>query len=243
MPNLSSTLAPLYQLLKSATRWKWTGREQEAFYKSKKLLSSSAVLVHFDPKKDLILACDASPYGLGAVLSHRMPDGTERLVGFASRTLNPAEQNYSQIEKEGLACVFGVTRFHDYLYGHHFILITDHKPLLGSQSSACIQRWALTLASYEYSLVFRTSTANGNADALSRPPLPQAPKQVPVPPEVVLLMEHLEMAPVTAVDIKRETARCLLLASILQKVLIGWTDDCDRADLKPFWSRRTELSA
>ena len=252
LPNLSSTLAPLYRLLKSATRWKWTGQEQAAFYKLKKLLSSSAVLVHFDPKKDLILACDASPYGLGAVLSHRMPDGTERPVGFASQTLNPAEQNYSQIEKEGLACVFGVTRFHDYLYGHHFKLITDHKLLLGlfnelrsvpAQSSARIQRWALTLASYEYSLGFRTSTANGNADALSRLPLPEAPKQVPVPPEVVLLMEHLEMAPVTAVDIKRETARSPLLASVLQKVLTGWTDDCDRADLKPFWSRRTELSA
>ena len=101
----------------------------------------------------------------------------------------------------------------------------------------------LTLASYKYSLVFRTSTANGNADALSRLPFPQAPKQVPIPPEVVLLMEHLEMAPVTAVDIKRETAQSPLLASILQKVLTGWTYDCDRADLKPFRSRRMELSA
>ena len=61
LPNLSSTLAPLYWLLKSATCWNWTGQEQEAFYKSKKLLSSSEVLVHFDPKKDLILASDAPP--------------------------------------------------------------------------------------------------------------------------------------------------------------------------------------
>ena len=117
LPNLSPQLAPLYQLLKVTVRWKWTEVEQKAFVNSKKLLFSYPVLVPFDPKCEVILACDASPYGIGAVLSHRMPDGTERPVGFASRTLSATEQKYSQIEKEGLACVFGVKRFHAYLYG------------------------------------------------------------------------------------------------------------------------------
>ena len=100
------------------------------FQASKQLLLSSQVLVHFDPNKELILSCDALAYGIGAVLSHKMPDGSERPIGFVSRTLSSAKKNYSQIEKEGLACVFGVKRFHSYLYGHHFSLITDHKPLL-----------------------------------------------------------------------------------------------------------------
>ncbi len=86
--------------------------------------------MHSDAKKELLLACDASPFEVGAVLSRRMPDGTEKPTGFASRTLNAAEKNYSQLDKEGLAVIFGVKKFHKYLYGWKFTIITDHKPLL-----------------------------------------------------------------------------------------------------------------
>ena len=137
LPNLSTVLAPLYCLLRLTSKWKCSKAEQQAFQASKKLLVSSKVLVHYDPEKDLILACDASPHGVGAILSHRMPDGSERPIGFVSRTLSPAEQKYSQIEKEGLACVFGVKRFHTYLFGRHFTLLTDHKPLLGLLGEQC----------------------------------------------------------------------------------------------------------
>ena len=128
IPNMSTVVHPLYDLLKKST--KWTEDEEQAFKLAKELLTSNSVLIHFDPGKEVLLSCDASAYGIGAVLSHRLPDGTERPIGFSSRTLSAAEQKYSQIEKETLACVFGVKRFHSYLFGHRFTLITDHKPLL-----------------------------------------------------------------------------------------------------------------
>lgn len=132
MPNASSTLKPLYSLLQKGNKWKWEATYSEAFNAIKQCLSSDQVLAHFDPKAKIILTVDASPSGLGAVLSQIGSDGVERPVSFASRTLNAAEKRYSQIQKEATAIIFGVRRFHQYLYGRAvpFTLRTDYKPLL-----------------------------------------------------------------------------------------------------------------
>ena len=132
-------------------------------------------------------------------------------MAFASHSLNQAEKRYSQIEKEGLACIFGVTKFHTYLYGHTFRW-SDHKPLIPlfnerkatpTQAAAKIQRWALKLASYNYRIHFKPGTRHSNADALSRLPLPDKPKQVPISEDTILLMETLDKSPTTSVDIAR----------------------------------------
>ena len=118
-------------------------------------------------------------YGLGAVLSHQV-NGREKPITYASRTLAAAERNYAQVDKEAAALVFAVKKFHQYLYGQKLKIYTDHKPLLGLfkadkgipvMSSPRIQRWALLLAAYDYELIYREGTKNGNAYGLSRLPL------------------------------------------------------------------------
>ena len=89
----------------------------EGLAEVKKLLMSVRLLVYFDPTKEFILACDASPYGVGEVLSHRGPNGDEKPIAFTSRSLGTVEKNYSQLEKEGLAIVVGVKKYHQNLFG------------------------------------------------------------------------------------------------------------------------------
>ena len=231
LPNMATVLNPLYNLLRKAVPWRWTACERRAFEASKELLVSSQVLVHFDSKLELVLACDASAYGVGVVLSHHMPDGTEKPIAFASRTLSDTERRYSQVEKEALAIVFGVKHFHSYLYGRHFYLQTDHKPLttllsesrsVPQMASRRIMRWALTLSSYKYTLVFRSTTQHGNADAMSRLPLPESPREIPDPAEWVLLIEGLKDSPISSAQICTWTRRDSLSSQVLRCVQQGW---------------------
>ena len=149
----------------------------------KQELISNRFLTYFNPKLPLIVSCDASPVGLGAVLAHKLPSGEEKPIAYASRTLSNSERNYSQIDKESLAIIFAVKHFHFFLYGKdRFTIYMDHKPLISlfgehaklpTLVAARLQRWALTLSAYNYKREYRTGANNGNADALSRKPLVQ----------------------------------------------------------------------
>jgi hypothetical protein len=101
LPNLATHLAPLCKLLGKDVPWTWSRDQDRAFKESKKLLTSSQLLIHFNPQLPLLLAFDASAYDIGAVLAHKLPDGSEKPIGYASRTQNSAERIYSQLEKEG----------------------------------------------------------------------------------------------------------------------------------------------
>ena len=131
MPNLSTKLAPLNSLLRKGMKWHWGRDQRKSFADTKAMLTSSAVLAHYNPDKAIYLSCDASPYGVGAVLSHKLEDtSSEQPIAFASRSLSPAERKYAQLDKEGLAIIFGVKRFHQYLAGRKFTIVSDHQPLL-----------------------------------------------------------------------------------------------------------------
>ena len=163
----------------------WNSECMGAFTKAKHSLTSASVLAHYNPDLPLTLATDASAHGLGAVISHNImfPNGDERPIAYASRTLSSTECNYSQIEKEALGIIYGVRIFHEYLYGHNFKLIIDLKPLttilspihgVSTLAAARMQRWALQLSAYTYEIQFRATNQHGNADGLTRLPQPES---------------------------------------------------------------------
>ena len=251
LSNLSTLLSPLHRLLKQNTPWIWSKAEQEAFRKAKELLTSSSVLVHFDPTRDLILMCDASPFGVGAVLAHRMDEGSDRPIAYASRTLSGAEKKYCQLEKEGLAIIFGVKRFDQFLFGRKFTILSDHQPhkYLFSElrqvpvmASSRIQRWALTLSAYDYTIQFCPGSKLANADALSRVPLPESPSAVPDPGNLVFLVNHLSETIVTAGHIKNWTETDPVLSKVYCHVRQGWNITDPETTILPYYQRREELS-
>ena len=122
----------------------------------------------------------ASPYGVGAVISHVMPNGEERPIAYTSCTLSPSERNYVQVKKEAQSLIFGVKKLHIFLYGHKVTLFTDYKLLLSflgpkkgvpPLAAARMQRWALFFAAYSYKICYWQGVTHGNADGLSRRPL------------------------------------------------------------------------
>ncbi|UYV65687.1 K02A2.6-like, partial [Cordylochernes scorpioides] len=246
IPNLPELLKPLHELLHKKRPWVWTKECGEAIDKCKNSITSERVLVPYDATLPLCLATDASQIGVGAVLSHII-EGQERPIMFASRTLSVAEQNYSQIEKEALAIIYGVTKFHQFIYGRKFILITDHKPLvtiLGSRSgiptlsTSRLQRWALILSAYTYDIKFRRTQDHGNTDLLSR--FPVGCEEIPRLNNVYAL-SYVEELPITAEEIAKETEKDEVLSLAKFYTQQGWPEKV--ADhLRPYFQRKLELT-
>lgn len=170
VPRMSEITAPLRTLIRCDVEWNWSSDiHGRAFDEIKRLLREAPVLKYFDSQRPTIVQCDASQSGLGCCL---MQDG--RPVAYASRALTATEQNYAQIEKETLAIVFAMEKFHTYVYGRLVTVETDHKPLISIFSKALynaprrLQRMMLRLQSYQFSLLWKPGSEVIVADALSR---------------------------------------------------------------------------
>nr|XP_047141136.1 uncharacterized protein K02A2.6-like [Hydra vulgaris] len=200
---------------------------------------------HFNPSRKIVVHCDASRYGVRAVLSQQQYDGSEKPVSFASRTLNMAERNYAQIEKEGLALVIAVKKFHQFLFGQKFRLYTDHKPLLGlfSESKAArVLRWALLLSAYDYQLLYCPGEKYATADGLSRLPLDVSKEKSRLKTIEVAMLE-LVKTPITEKQLRGATQNDPILGVVLNRVLEGGlTMEPSKVEMKPFALRFSELS-
>lgn len=246
---------PLYRLTRSDEPWSWTKQCQDAFEKVKKALTSSEVLVHFDPSKPIGISCDASQKGLGIVLYHQFGEGKqviERPIAYASRIMSDTEQRYSQIEREGLSIIYGLQKFYKFLCGRKFILITDHQPLLaifGPKTSlqayvaARLHRWSLYLSQFQYTIQYRRTTDHGNADALSRLPSQSCPEIIDEAYEVKFIAsEQVDALPVNFKTIRKATATDKCLSKVLICVQSRWPNEQKDDQMKPFFIRQNELS-
>lgn len=181
-------------------------------------------------------------FGLGAVLSHVYPSGEKRQKAFASRTLYIAEKNYSQIDKKAFGIVWGIKNFQMYMYGRHFSLITDHKPLVSIfhshkgipfTTAARLQRYAVFLSGLGYSIEYRNTKHRKNADGLSRlPSIPTTSREEEaemLDSAHVFHMSQLETLPVSASEVIRKTAWDPVISRVhvYEATICGWHDVMD----------------
>ncbi|XP_054274663.1 uncharacterized protein K02A2.6-like [Macrosteles quadrilineatus] len=227
--NLATLLHPLNRLLRKGNTFTWSSACEQSFLKIKEIITSDDVLVHFDPSLPLVLATDASPVGVGAVLSHRYRDGTDRPIAFASRSLSKSEQKYSQIDKEALGIYWGLKKFFPFCYGRKFTLITDHKPLvsifnpaktLPTISATRIFNYAHFLSGFDYDIEYRQTAHHCNADYLSRFPI-EVVQEHSVDDLSKYHINQLETLNINSTVVAKETLNDAVLGPVLQALKSG----------------------
>lgn len=174
IPSCARVQAPLSKLLGKSAEWQWGPEQQQAFRQLSSAIAETAQLRLPDLTRPFVVQTDASDLGLGAVLLQEY-DGVLQPLAFASRSLIPAERNYSVTEKECLAIVFALRKFDVYLDGTKFVVQTDHSALSWlmrlREPAGRLARWALLIQHYDFSVQYRKGSTNVVADALSRAPL------------------------------------------------------------------------
>lgn len=260
LPNLADTLQPFRQLTRKGIEFCWTADHDEAFRRLKEALTNTPVLRYFDPQLETTVQCDASQSGLGAALMQR-----GQPVAYASRALTATEQNYAQIEKELLSVVFGMTKFHHYVYGRHTYAESDHKPLEVIMKKPIqdtpkrLQRMLLQLQQYHLTITYTRGKDMFLADTLSRAYLPDISNEDPsvAPPDVVSslqslfegelesinMTQHLPVTQARLTEIRTHTNQDECLRKVREVIQQGWPDSKTQlpTDVTPYFAIRDEL--
>ena len=172
IPNIAKVTAPLDKLRNEGDITKlWVEKQQTSFDTLKKLLASAPILSYPVMSEPFYVATDASNVGIGAVL-YQTIDGVRRFNAFMARSLTISERNYSTTKRELLAVVFAFKKFHKFIWGNKFTLLTDHKALtyLHTQkiANAMMITWLDTLLEYDFDIVHLPGLQNVLPDNLSR---------------------------------------------------------------------------
>ena len=236
----SKTLTPKFQ---------WNQKCEKAFQEIKEALSTTEKLSFFDTRLKTELIVDASPTGLGAILSQVNTKGHRQIVAFASKALNKTQQHYSQTEREALAIIWGCEHFRIYLLGSRFTVITDHKPLVTifnkptAVLSARLERWMLRKQPFEFDVIYQPGSENA-ADFLSRHPQVNGDcKQSTVSDEYVRYV-CCQSVPetLTLAEIAKETANDVDLQCVTEAISSGKWHPLSSETIRSFHKIREELT-
>ena len=244
IPHLSDLTHPISILTQKDVEFQWSDQQERAFTKVKEAISKPTMLTYFDVQKDVTIQCDSSKDGLGCAL---LQEG--KPIAFASRALSSTEQLYAQIEKEMLSCVFAVQKFHTYVYGRHFTLENDHKPLetifkKGIQTAPRrIQSMMIKLHGYDFDYEYKKGTLLYVADTLSRASLSsEKPSELESKLYTVNSITLIPMDETKLEQIRIHTENDL--NSLKSTILDGWPLQKEhvKQDIRHYFNFRHELT-
>ncbi|XP_030596890.1 uncharacterized protein K02A2.6-like isoform X2 [Archocentrus centrarchus] len=230
IPNLSAKTSCIRELLHKEHKFKWTAQHEEEWENLKRTLTTAPVLAFYDSTKGIKVSTDASKDGIGAVLLQAEGEHWKP-IAYASRSMTESERRYAQIEKECLGLVFGLERFHSYIYGlPSFTVETDHRPLVSiikknlNEMSPRIQRLMMRMLRYDFELVYTPGKHLIIADALSRAPTGRnvSTTEDDIQTHINMVSALLPVSDMKSKQIVDETAQDTELQHVIRNMSDGW---------------------
>ena len=245
VPKLSEVMRPIKDLTRPDSEWTWNSAQNKAFEEVKHLLTQAPALAYFDPTKELSIQCDASGQGLGAAL---LQEG--RPLAYASRALSDAETRYATIEKEMLAIVFALEKWHQYTFGRPVTVYSDHKPLEAitrkplDRAPKRLQGMLIRALAYDVKVQYLKGKDMFLADTLSRAFLPKVGDDSQEEFETINALTYLVMSDERVCEIRQHTSRDPALQQLKRTIQEGWPDDklALPSLVAPYFSIRDELA-
>jgi hypothetical protein len=240
IPHLASKTSILRQLLRHDADWDWTSEHQKSFEALKNAVHEDMSLRYFDPNKDTEIEVDASLAGLGAAL---VQNG--KPIAFASKALTETESRYANIERELLAVVHGLEKFHTYVYGKSLIVYSGHKPLENillkhlSKAPPRLQRMLLRIQPYDIELRYKPGKQMTYADYLSR--------IQPTPGKTVELEQSIHMVQISMSQLEKLRIACVNddeMSALREQIIKGWPAEAKLVPklIRPYWSMKDYLA-
>ncbi|XP_030755156.1 uncharacterized protein K02A2.6-like [Sitophilus oryzae] len=246
IPNFAKVTSPIRELLRKDVHFQWNQKHTEVLNKLKDILASDLVLGTFQSDKPIVIQTDASKDGLGCCLMQDKP------TYHGSRSLTAAEKNYSQCEKELLAVVFAVSKFHHFIYGRDVKIITDNKPLLGIMKkdlskvpSPRLQRLKLKLIRYNLNFEYCPGKHMYIADLLSRSYIKDEVQDDPDMKEIVHSIEkHFSISEERRAQFEKAIQHDSDLSKLIEYIKNGWPKYFKMIpnSLRPYWQYQNDIT-